>query len=144
MIYIPCCWLNVVKPYSKAVLRPSNSRVGYGRIQIRSSFHSRRGPRKPGLEPDPLEHLKIESGPLHAKGLVRPLLFSIGVWWNSIYCYIIFLRVYKNVKISQDKITLKSWIFGIYVRIGVGKNGVETVTHLQNHLMNVCKVPNLH
>ncbi|XP_026323650.1 presenilins-associated rhomboid-like protein, mitochondrial [Hyposmocoma kahamanoa] len=73
------CAANLNNPCKAALLRPSSNRVGYGRIQIRSSFHSRRGPRKPGLEPDPLEHLKIESRPLHAKGLVRPFLFSIGV-----------------------------------------------------------------
>lgn len=52
----------------------------YARLQLRSSFHnSRRSVKRPGLNPDPLEHIQIDSGPLHAGRLVKPLLFTVGV-----------------------------------------------------------------
>lgn len=66
---------------SKPLLNQGRSSIGHARIQLRHSFQKAkaRNARRPGLEPDPLEHLRIESGPLNAKGLVKPFFFAVGV-----------------------------------------------------------------
>ncbi|XP_053601402.1 presenilin-associated rhomboid-like protein, mitochondrial isoform X3 [Plodia interpunctella] len=61
------------------LLQQSRNPVGYGRIQTRNAFNSSRRGGRPITEPDPLESIQIESGPLQIKGLLRPFVFTIGV-----------------------------------------------------------------
>ncbi|XP_026764200.2 presenilins-associated rhomboid-like protein, mitochondrial [Galleria mellonella] len=64
----------------KSVLLQQSHSPSYARLQLRKSFHnSRRGTRGQRLDPDPLDQLPIESGPLNAKGLLKPFLFTVGV-----------------------------------------------------------------
>ncbi|XP_049887306.1 presenilins-associated rhomboid-like protein, mitochondrial [Pectinophora gossypiella] len=94
-----------------SLLRQRIDHVGYGRTHFRNSFHnSRRGPRRQGFEPDPLEHLQIESGPLHIRGLVRPFLFTIGVSTASLAGCVIW--EYENLRAHATNLFRRpsSWL----------------------------------
>lgn len=67
------------------------------RLQFRNSIHkSHRSEKRPSLEPDPLERLHIESGPLHGGRLIKPLLFTVGVTSASLLTCVIW--EYENLR----------------------------------------------
>ncbi|XP_004928519.1 presenilins-associated rhomboid-like protein, mitochondrial isoform X2 [Bombyx mori] len=89
---------NICKPplFNQVWLPPKNGRL------IRNSFHnSKRGSRQ-ALKPDPLENLHIETGPLHAKGLVKPLIFTVGVSAASLLGCVIW--EYENLRVHASSL----------------------------------------
>ncbi|CAH4015167.1 unnamed protein product [Pieris brassicae] len=95
----------------KPMLLKKPNNIGYAQFQLRQPFHnSRRGARRPTIEPNPLEIPQIESGPLNASSLVKPLLFTVGVTGVSLAGCVIW--EYENVR-SHAKAFLKrpnSWL----------------------------------
>ncbi|CAG9575766.1 unnamed protein product [Danaus chrysippus] len=60
--------------------KQTSQNLGNARLQIRSAFHnSRRSARRPGPDTNPLDSINVESGPLYARALFKPFLFTIGV-----------------------------------------------------------------
>lgn len=49
------------------------------RIQHRKPLHNSRRNGRNNIEPNPLEHLKIDSRPLKPSALIRPFFFTVGV-----------------------------------------------------------------
>lgn len=61
------------------MFQPKLSNLKCVRIQIRNAIHNtRRSARRPAPEPNPLE-IHVDTGPLHARNLVKPLFFTVGV-----------------------------------------------------------------
>lgn len=88
------CVTEVTQTCKRALFQKSSA-IGYGRTQIRKSFHnSRRGGRS--LEPDPIEHMPFDSGPVHVKDLLKPLFFTVGVTTVSLGGCIIW--EYENLR----------------------------------------------
>ncbi|KAL4709169.1 hypothetical protein ACJJTC_008097 [Scirpophaga incertulas] len=80
-------------------------------FQLRRTFqNARRGARRSGFQSDPLEHLQVESGPLRAKGLVKPLLFAVGVSTASLAGCVIW--EYENLRAHAHNVFKRpgSWL----------------------------------
>ncbi|RVE45586.1 hypothetical protein evm_009783 [Chilo suppressalis] len=95
--------------WAAAELTNSCSR-GQVHLQCRTAFqNTRRGGRRV-TKSDPLEHLHIESGPLNAKGLVKPLLFAVGVSTVSLAGCVIW--EYENLRVHTSTLFRKpgTWL----------------------------------
>ncbi|XP_072936087.1 presenilin-associated rhomboid-like protein, mitochondrial [Epargyreus clarus] len=79
------------------LLRCNNITVGHARIQVRGSFqNARRGARRRTLEPNPLEQIHVDTGPLHPKDLFKPFVFTVGVSTASLVGCVIW--EYENLR----------------------------------------------
>ncbi|CAH2068534.1 unnamed protein product, partial [Iphiclides podalirius] len=93
------------------LIKLSSSRLGCGRLQLRNSFHNtRRGVRQPRLEPNPLENFNYASIPLNARGLLKPLIFTLGVSTGSLLGCVIW--EYENLRAHAASLLRKpgTWL----------------------------------
>lgn len=80
-----------------SLFQPKLTNLKCVRVQVRNAIHNtRRGGRRPNPEPpNPLE-IHVDSGPLYARNLVKPLLFTVGVSSLSLAGCVIW--EYENVR----------------------------------------------
>ncbi|CAG9783058.1 unnamed protein product [Diatraea saccharalis] len=99
------------------LLNQCRSVKGHIHIQCRTAFqNTRRGSRR-AFKSDPLEQLHIESGPLNAKGLVKPLFFAVGVSTASLAGCVIW--EYENLRVHTSTLLRKpgTWLSAQQKRI---------------------------
>ncbi|KPJ13536.1 Presenilins-associated rhomboid-like protein, mitochondrial [Papilio machaon] len=93
------------------LIKLGSSRLGCGRLKLHNSFHnSRRGAKRPRLEPNPLDNLSYESTPLNSKGLLKPFLFTVGVSTASLVGCVIW--EYENLRTHAASLLRKpgTWL----------------------------------
>ncbi|KAM3966756.1 rhomboid family intramembrane serine protease rho-7 isoform 2-T2 [Aphomia sociella] len=91
----------------KSVLLQQSRNPTYAHLQVRNSFqNARRGARRQEFNSDPLGQFQIESGPLNARGLLKPLFFAIGVSTVSVAGCVIW--EYENLRAHSANLLRRS------------------------------------
>ncbi|CAB3242556.1 unnamed protein product [Arctia plantaginis] len=100
------CAAELTNTYRSGVILRFRSAAQNVRIQHRKPLHNSRRNGRNNNDPNPLEHLKIDSRPLKPSALIRPFFFTVGV--SSLSLGACMIWEYESIRLHATSFLRKS------------------------------------